>query len=167
MHGRFYLDINWWTKGAIEKSGISFQCLKKVEKSHSTFITGLEFLPTSEEADVIRGFSDASVVSISVDHQICVHHIPRLSEYISFVYFKFTIKSYLEIYCCWDKDVSLFITRTNIDGRGHVHPRYFAHHNLHNMQLPRSLNVHKKSLIIISGKSLLFIFMCIRMLCMQ
>lgn len=62
----------------MECSGL--QCLKRVEKSHATFITGLEFLPTAEEADVIRGYSDASVVSISVDHQICVHHVPRLSE---------------------------------------------------------------------------------------
>ena len=138
-----------------------------MEKSHATFITGLEFLPTSEEADVIRGFSDASVVSISVDHQICVHHIPRLSEYISFVYFKFIIILCVKVTVVEARMFFLSITRTNIDGRGHVHPRYFAHHNLHNMQLPRSLNVPKKSLIIISGKSLLFISMCIRMLCMQ
>jgi len=52
--------------------------IKRVEKSHSTFITGLEFLPCGEESDAIRGFSDASVVSISVDHQVCIHHIPRL-----------------------------------------------------------------------------------------
>merc|ERR1712083_968448 len=54
--------------------------IKKVEKSHSTFITGLEFLPTSEETEAIRGFSDASVVSISVDNQVCIHHIPRLQK---------------------------------------------------------------------------------------
>jgi len=53
--------------------------IKRVEKSHSTFITGLEFLPTTPETDAIRGFSDASVVSISVDHQVCIHHIPRLN----------------------------------------------------------------------------------------
>lgn len=52
--------------------------LKRVEKSHSTFITGLEFLPTSAETDSLRGYSEASVVSISVDHQVCIHHIPRL-----------------------------------------------------------------------------------------
>ena len=52
--------------------------LKRVEKAHSTFITGLEFLSSDPSADVVRGFSDASVVSISVDHQICIHHIPRL-----------------------------------------------------------------------------------------
>lgn len=52
--------------------------VKRVDKSHSTFITGLEFLPCGEESDAVRGFSDASVVSISVDHQVCIHHIPRL-----------------------------------------------------------------------------------------
>ena len=57
-----------------------FQKLKRVEKSHSTFITGLEFLPTNTETEAIRGFSDASVVSISVDNQVCIHHIPRLQK---------------------------------------------------------------------------------------
>ncbi len=51
-----------------------------MEKSHSTFITGLEFLPGGDSTEVVRGFSDASVVSISVDYQVCVHHVPRLSE---------------------------------------------------------------------------------------
>jgi len=52
--------------------------IKRVEKSHSTFITGLEFLPCGDESDAVRGFSEASVVSISVDHQVCIHHIPKL-----------------------------------------------------------------------------------------
>jgi len=56
----------------------SLQKIKRVEKSHSTFITGLEFLPCGEESDAVRGFSDASVVSISVDRQVCIHHVPRL-----------------------------------------------------------------------------------------
>ena len=56
-----------------------------MEKSHATFITGLEFLPTTEETEAIRGFSDASVVSISIDNQVCIHHIPRLKK-ISMTY---------------------------------------------------------------------------------
>ena len=43
-------------------STCNLQKIKRVEKSHGTFITGLEFLPTSPETDPIRGFSDASVV---------------------------------------------------------------------------------------------------------
>jgi len=49
--------------------------VKRVKGAHSTFITGLEFLPTGEESAACRGFHEASVVSISVDHQVCVHHI--------------------------------------------------------------------------------------------
>ena len=45
-------------------STCNLQKIKRVEKSHGTFITGLEFLPTSPETDPIRGFSDASVVII-------------------------------------------------------------------------------------------------------
>ena len=70
--------------------------MKRVRNAHSTFITGLEFLPTSEASAVIRGFREASVVSISVDHQVrneavvtydvmsysclqvCIHHVPEL-----------------------------------------------------------------------------------------
>ena len=60
----------------------TFQKLKRVENSHNTFITGLEFLATTEESEAIRGFSDCSVISISVDHQVCIHHIPRLRKFI-------------------------------------------------------------------------------------
>lgn len=64
--------------GAVEiYTSFNLVKLKRVAKSHSTFITGLEFLPTTPETDAIRGFSDCSVVSISVDHQVCIHHIPR------------------------------------------------------------------------------------------
>jgi hypothetical protein len=36
---------------------------------------GLEFLPTGEDSAACRGFSDASVVSISVDHQVSVVNV--------------------------------------------------------------------------------------------
>ena len=44
--------------------------VKRVRNAHSTFITGLEFLSSSDTAAVVRGFREASVVSISVDHQV-------------------------------------------------------------------------------------------------
>ena len=44
--------------------------VKRVRNSHSTFITGLEFLPTTEQGAICRAFKEASVVSISVDHQV-------------------------------------------------------------------------------------------------
>ena len=46
--------------------------VKRVRNAHSTFITGLEFLSSSDTAAVVRGFREASVVSISVDHQVSV-----------------------------------------------------------------------------------------------
>ena len=52
--------------------------VKRVRNSHSTFITGLEFLPTGEQAAICRAFKEASVISISVDHQVCIHHVPEL-----------------------------------------------------------------------------------------
>jgi len=53
--------------------------VKRVKNAHSTFITGLEFLPTTEESAACRGFREASVVSVSVDHQVCIHHVPEMT----------------------------------------------------------------------------------------
>ena len=44
--------------------------VKRVRNAHQTFITGLEFLPSGPESAVVRGFKEASVISISVDHQV-------------------------------------------------------------------------------------------------
>ena len=42
------------------------------------FITGLEWLPTEcPTSKMARGFSEASVVSISCDNIVKIHHIPR------------------------------------------------------------------------------------------
>ncbi len=69
-----------WDRNYASLNVFYSQRVKRVEKSHSTFITGLEFIPGGEETEVIRGFSDASVVSISVDHHVCIHHVPRLRK---------------------------------------------------------------------------------------
>merc|ERR1719397_301811 len=53
--------------------------VRRVKNAHSTFITGLEFLPTTEQAAICRAFKEASVISISVDHQVCIHHVPELA----------------------------------------------------------------------------------------
>ncbi|XP_066963955.1 guanine nucleotide-exchange factor SEC12 [Macrobrachium rosenbergii] len=55
----------------------SLQQLREIE-AHRTFVTGLEWLPTnSHESQMVRGFSDASVLSISCDNSLKIHHIPR------------------------------------------------------------------------------------------
>jgi len=93
------------SEGVVEiYAAFNLSVLKRVANSHSTFITGLEFMPTSEESAPSRGFSDASIVSISVDHQVCIHHVPRMKTISSFwamllitavLVFTFTLSSFL------------------------------------------------------------------------
>ncbi|XP_022250089.1 prolactin regulatory element-binding protein-like isoform X2 [Limulus polyphemus] len=60
---------------------ISFSLMKlyHVENAHNIFVTGLEFLPSNEEAQRITGDQDTSLISISVDNHIIVHHVPKPS----------------------------------------------------------------------------------------
>ncbi|KAF0297582.1 Prolactin regulatory element-binding protein [Amphibalanus amphitrite] len=55
----------------------SLRPLKTVDSAHHTFVTGLEFLPSGEAARAVTGNSDASVVSISVDNQVKIHHVAQ------------------------------------------------------------------------------------------
>lgn len=113
------------------KEPFLLQRLKRVEKAHSTFITGLEFLPTSEETEVIRGFSDVSAVSISVDNQVCIHHVPRLSK----------IRKTVTLFMSSPELMhpSLF-SREDIYDPGLFHPSRITDHHLYHLQLHRSLN---------------------------
>jgi len=93
------------SEGIVEiYAAFNLSLLKRVRNAHTTFITGLEFLPTSEESAPCRGFSDASVVSISVDHQVCIHHVaslPTISSFwailliIAVLFFTFLLCSFL------------------------------------------------------------------------
>lgn len=40
------------------------------------FVTGLEFLPVATDQYTITSISEAAVVSISVDNQVCIHSLP-------------------------------------------------------------------------------------------
>ncbi|CAL4063953.1 unnamed protein product [Meganyctiphanes norvegica] len=56
----------------------SLQQFRLIENAHSMFVTGLEWLPTKDKhSQMVRGFSDASVVSISCDNTVNIHHVPR------------------------------------------------------------------------------------------
>ncbi|KAK4324454.1 hypothetical protein Pmani_004902 [Petrolisthes manimaculis] len=67
MGGSIYLII-----------AFSLQQLQVIEDAHSMFVTGLEWLPTEcKESQMVRGFSDASVLSISCDNSLKIHHIPK------------------------------------------------------------------------------------------
>lgn len=49
----------------------SFDCV------HGIFVTSIHFLPTSEESRRITGGHEASLVSVSVDNHIILHHVPN------------------------------------------------------------------------------------------
>ena len=52
-----------------------------IPHAHSTFITGLEFMPSKNpESQMVCGYTDASVLSISCDNEVLIHHIPRRGE---------------------------------------------------------------------------------------
>ncbi|RWS29894.1 prolactin regulatory element-binding protein-like protein [Leptotrombidium deliense] len=55
----------------------SLQRLYRMPKAHNIFITGVEFLKSSRETQNLTGDKDASLISISVDNHIVVHHIPK------------------------------------------------------------------------------------------
>jgi len=76
-----FVAIGTMSEGIVDIfTSFNLSRVKRVRGAHSTFITGLEFLPTGEESAPCRGFSEASVVSISVDHQVCVHHVAQMSS---------------------------------------------------------------------------------------
>lgn len=74
-NGRF---IGLGTQSGSVKIYIAFslQQIYNVERVHGIFVTGLEFLPTLGESRRITGGHEASLVSISVDNHVNIHHIP-------------------------------------------------------------------------------------------
>ena len=55
----------------------SLQRLYHVENAHKSFVTGVQFLKCCEETQRLTGDNDVSLVSISVDNKIVLHHIPK------------------------------------------------------------------------------------------
>jgi len=50
------------------------QRIYHVEKAHTTFVTGLEFIPChTETGQAITGQSEGAVISISVDNNVISH----------------------------------------------------------------------------------------------
>ncbi|GFX52417.1 prolactin regulatory element-binding protein [Trichonephila clavipes] len=54
----------------------SLQQIYNVDYVHGIFVTGLEFLPSREESRRITGGHETSLISISVDNHVIIHHIP-------------------------------------------------------------------------------------------
>ncbi|XP_055941497.1 prolactin regulatory element-binding protein-like [Argiope bruennichi] len=54
----------------------SLQQIYNIDKVHGIFVTGLEFLPTRDESRRITGGHETSLLSISIDNHVIIHHIP-------------------------------------------------------------------------------------------
>ncbi|XP_018018013.1 prolactin regulatory element-binding protein isoform X1 [Hyalella azteca] len=58
----------------------SLQVLQRLPDAHSMFVTGLEWLPDgSRTSCIVRGFSDASVLSVSCDNAMKIAHVPSVT----------------------------------------------------------------------------------------
>ncbi|XP_067121094.1 guanine nucleotide-exchange factor SEC12 isoform X1 [Centruroides vittatus] len=84
----------------------SLQRIYRAEKAHNIFVTGLEFLKSCEESSRITGGQDTSLISISVDNHINIHHIPKQATMglfgiivmcISVVLFVYILMDYLNL----------------------------------------------------------------------
>uniref|UniRef100_A0A2P2I0B2 Prolactin regulatory element-binding protein-like n=1 Tax=Hirondellea gigas TaxID=1518452 RepID=A0A2P2I0B2_9CRUS len=58
----------------------SLQVLQRVKSAHSMFVTGVEWMADgSRSSCIVRGFSDASLLSMSCDNTVKVTHVPAVT----------------------------------------------------------------------------------------
>lgn len=58
-------------------NAFNLQKVYTMANSHKLFVTGVEFLNSSFESKMLTGDQEASLLSISVDNHIVVHHLPN------------------------------------------------------------------------------------------
>lgn len=74
--------------------------------AHSMFVTGLQFLPvTNEEGPPISSDTEAAVLSISVDNKICIHSLQQRrklsTSYFLILKFSFNYTPFLDAMPAW------------------------------------------------------------------
>ncbi|KAH8240737.1 hypothetical protein KR026_004484 [Drosophila bipectinata] len=76
--GRF-LAVGTMFSGSVSMYiAFSLQRVLHIPHAHSMFVTGLQFLPiTNEEGPPISSDTEAAVISISVDNKVCIHSLPQ------------------------------------------------------------------------------------------
>lgn len=62
-----------------------FTQLYRLENSHKSFVTGVQFLKCSPTTQIMAGDNEASLVTISVDNKIIVHHVSKPGEWKIFI----------------------------------------------------------------------------------
>lgn len=74
--GRFVAVGSMFSGSISMYIGFSLQRVLHIPNAHSMFVTGLQFLPvTNEEGPPISSDTEAAVLSISVDNKVCIHSL--------------------------------------------------------------------------------------------
>lgn len=87
--GRFVAIGTMFSGSVAIYIAFSMQRVLFIPGAHSMFVTGLEFLPVATGKHTITSISEAAVVSISVDNQVCIHSLPYRSKLDSTLFASF------------------------------------------------------------------------------
>lgn len=105
--GRFVAVGTMFTGSVSIYIAFSLQRVLHIPNAHSMFVTGLEFLPiTNQEGPPISSDTEAAVLSISVDNKVCIHSLKYRQTFpawvaiifiIGVLFLSFVLCSYLGI----------------------------------------------------------------------
>ncbi|KAJ3654380.1 hypothetical protein Zmor_013571 [Zophobas morio] len=82
--GRFVAVGTMFSGSVLIYIAFSLQRVLTIPGAHSMFVTGLEFLPVSEN-HTVTSVAEAAVLSISVDNHVCIHTLPYRRTMPAFV----------------------------------------------------------------------------------
>ncbi|XP_054165885.1 prolactin regulatory element-binding protein-like [Oppia nitens] len=103
--GRF-IGVGTLTGSVDVYIAFSLQRVYHLSAAHNIFVTAVEFLKSTEATQQLTGGNEASLVSVSVDNHIVVHHIPKRATlgflgstafFIIFMLIIYILMSYLGI----------------------------------------------------------------------
>ncbi|KAJ8306061.1 hypothetical protein KUTeg_016606 [Tegillarca granosa] len=78
-----YLAVGTISGSVAVYISFSLQKLYNVKEAHSIFVTGIEFMPSSEGARAVTGEQDFTLLSISADNTIRLHQVAPRNSTIS------------------------------------------------------------------------------------
>ncbi|XP_046366308.2 prolactin regulatory element-binding protein-like [Haliotis rufescens] len=76
-----YLGVGTISGSVSVYVSFSLQRLYHVKEAHSIFVTGVEFMPSSEGARAVTGGQDFTLLSISADNTIKIHQVAPRGSY--------------------------------------------------------------------------------------
>lgn len=80
--GRFVAIGTMFTGSVSIYIAFSLQRVLHIPSAHLMFVTGLQFLPSNNtDGPPISSNTEAAVLSISVDNNVCIHSLPYRREF--------------------------------------------------------------------------------------